>query len=316
LNSQLFGDQYRPKLASLGTSYMAVWTSMGQDGSREGVFGQFLNGNNSHSGGELQVNTTYLNQQIYPAVASDGSGRFLVAWSSFVGAADGMDIFAQRYSTTQQPLSAPSAPMVIPLDSYSLSASWPLLDGFSVANYELYVDGAASPILLTNNFWCNKPAYYAPGSTHTFQLGYVLTSGQTSPLSTVSSNTTWGYDNNYDGLPDDWQTTYWGANSANWPGPNTLLAPGVTVLDVFLWGANPTNTATWLKQSISRTPEGLYLNWNTVPGAIYQVQTTSLLQKFNVWTPLGNPRYEAGTSDSLYLGLSAQGYYRIVRNRY
>ncbi len=82
VNSQRFGDQYAPRISSVGTDYMVVWTSMGQDGSREGVYSQFLKGDGTHAGGEQRVNTTILNQQIFPTVASDGVGKFLVVWSS------------------------------------------------------------------------------------------------------------------------------------------------------------------------------------------------------------------------------------------
>src|SRR5581483_601938 len=101
-----------------------------------------------------------------------------------------------------------------------------------------------------------------PASTHTFQLAYVLTDGRVSPLSQVSSGTTWGFDDNFDGLPDDWETLYYGSDESKWPknGSQTLLAPGVTALQVFLWGANPNDPSTWLKPWISRTPEGLFLN--------------------------------------------------------
>jgi hypothetical protein len=116
-------------------------------------------------------------------------------------------------------------------------------------------------------------------------------------------------------LPDDWETLYFGSNTANWPknGAATLLAPGVTVFQVFLWGANPNNPNTWLKQWISSTPEGYFLNWNTVPGAIYQVQTTT---DFKNWTNLGASRFASGATDSLYLGVTPGSYYRVVRNRY
>ena len=39
VNTFTYGDQLAPKIAS-GTGQFVVWTSLGQDGSREGVFGQ------------------------------------------------------------------------------------------------------------------------------------------------------------------------------------------------------------------------------------------------------------------------------------
>jgi hypothetical protein len=313
INSQRFGDQYAPKISSAGTDYLVVWTSLGQDGSHEGVYSQFLKGDGTRAGGEQRVNTTILNQQEFPAVASDGVGKFIVCWSSLMQNNNTLDLCAQRYATTLQPLAAPTAPLIIALDSQSLSASWPYLLGFNVSYYELFVDGSNAPVVLTNNMWSDRA--FAPGSTHNFQLAYALTDGRVSPLSRTSSGTTWGADNNFDGLPDDWETLYYGSNQSNWPkfGAFTQLAPNVTVLEVFLWGANPNDPNTWLKQFITQTSEGLFLNWNTVPGGIYQVQTTT---DFKTWTYLGSPRFEAGTTDSIFLGESTKSYFKIVRNRY
>ena len=318
VNSQLYGDQFAPKISSVGSDFMVVWTSMGQDGSREGIYGQFLHEDGSHAGGEQRINTTVLNAQKFPTVASDGVERFLVAWSSFVGGGNSLDLYAQGYSSTLLPLFAPGAPYVTALDPYSLDVTWPPVVGYSLNYYELFVDGSLTPVILTNNLWAN--INYNPGSTHTFQLAYALTDGRISPLSTVASGTTWGQDRTgylgfSDGLPDDWEIHYYGTNQNNWPkqGPATVLAPGVTVGTVFLWGADPNNSATWLKQTITPTPEGVFLNWNTVPGGIYQVMASTDLK---TWTFLGSPRFEAGTTDSVFLGLSSKGYYQIVRNRY
>jgi hypothetical protein len=319
VNTQLYGDQYAPKISSLGTQYLVVWTSMGQDGSREGVFGQFLNPDASHAGGEFRVNTTILNQQIQPVVASDGVGRFLAVWSSYTDVTNSMDLMAQRYITTNQPLSAPAAPVVSALNSYTLNVAWAPLSGFSVDHWNLYVDNSSTPFTTTNTFWQNEGIgsftnYYNPGSQHTFQLAYVLTDGRMSPLSAVASGSTWGPDLNNDGLPDAWETSYWGANPANWHPASYQLAPGVTVLQVFLQGANPNVPSTWLVQSIKTTPQGLFLSWNTQPGLLYQVQTAS--PNLGTWTNVGPPRFAAGTTDSIYLGYSAQAYYRIMRMIY
>jgi hypothetical protein len=98
LNAYTFGDQYAPRISALGTNYMAVWTSLGQDGSWEGVYGQFITGSGVlESANDIQVNTTTISHQIQPTVASDGVNRFLAVWSSFVGHGTSFDLFAQKY---------------------------------------------------------------------------------------------------------------------------------------------------------------------------------------------------------------------------
>ncbi len=233
-----------------------------------------------------------------------------------------MDLAAQRYATYLAPLSAPGAPVVSALDSYTLSVTWAPLGGFSVDHWELYEDASATPWLLTNTYWQNDPGtdLYNPGSTHSFSLVYVLTDGRHSPASAVSSGKTWGADlygggpgnNKPDGLPDDWQAMYWGTNHTNWLGPNVLLAPGVTVEEVFEWGANPLDPTTWLRQWITPGQLGLTLNWTTHPGYMYQVQTSSNLTD---WNDLGGPRFASDVVDSIFLGPPAAtgSQYRITR---
>ena len=327
LNTQRYGDQWSPKLASIGTDYLAVWTSMGQDGSREGVFGQFLQGDGSLVGGEFRVNTTVLNQQEFPAVSSDGTGTFLAVWSSLNSGINNLDLNAQRYSPYLAPLSAPAAPVVSPLDSYTLSVAWSPLLGLNVDHWELYVDTNATPVLTPNTYWQNEGIYnslegdysFNPGETHSFQIAYVLGDGRHSPLSVVASGKTWGVDRfggganhlSPDGLPDDWQASIWGTNKANWLGPNAVLAPdGTTVWMVFQWGGNPLDPNTWLKTTISHNSQGWFLAWNTHQGSIYQVQSSTDLHS---WSALGGPRFAAGSTDSVYLGLGNQAYYRITR---
>ncbi len=96
LNTRRHGDQFGPKLSAFGRNYLAVWSSLGQDSSREGVFGQFLSSDGSLAGVEFRVNTTTVSRQIHPTIASDGLSRFLVLWSSF-GAGTSFDLFARAY---------------------------------------------------------------------------------------------------------------------------------------------------------------------------------------------------------------------------
>ena len=96
LNTWTYGDQYAPKISAFGNNYLAVWISLGQDSSWEGIFGQFLSSSGGLEGVEYQINTTTISRQISPSVAADGLNRFLVAWSSFV-AGTSFDLFARAY---------------------------------------------------------------------------------------------------------------------------------------------------------------------------------------------------------------------------
>ena len=96
LNTKRYGDQFGPKIAAFGKGYLAVWTSFGQDTSREGVFGQFLAADGGPLGVEFGVNSATVSRQMHPAIATDGDSRFLVLWSSF-GAGTSFDVFARSY---------------------------------------------------------------------------------------------------------------------------------------------------------------------------------------------------------------------------
>jgi hypothetical protein len=318
LNTTRLGDQYLPRLSWDGTDYMVVWTSLGQDGSREGVFGQFLHDDGSLDRGEFQVNTTWLSQQVQPTVASDGHGQFLAAWTSFVGGASGFDLYAQRYLNVSQPLPAMSAPSVyVPfvvsngVYQPQIQVLWPVQAGLLIDHYDVYVNGA-SVAALTTNIWLMTAANgLQVSSTYSFQVDYVTTSGQRSPLSPATVGTTWsGF--SWDGIPFEWMAQYYGGqnNMSHWSSGYALAAPGgPTVLQVFLTGADPTNSATWLRTAINHTAQGYFLAWNSRPGLTYQVQTSANLTS---WENLGSARFAVGGDDSLYIGLSHAAYYRVM----
>jgi hypothetical protein len=97
LNTQLYGDQFSPKVRASGSLYLAVWDSLQQDGSQDGVFGRYLNDDATVSGGEFQVNSTTFGKQMHHALGSDGAGRFLTAWSTFGVGLAGFDLNGQKY---------------------------------------------------------------------------------------------------------------------------------------------------------------------------------------------------------------------------
>ena len=319
LNTHIVGNQYAPRISAIGLDYMAVWTSLGQDGSREGVYGQFVHSDGTLVGSEFRVNTRTVSQQMQPVVASDGVNQFIAIWTSYTGNPYSFDLFAQRYinvSAVLQPMAAPFvyAPFTVSNNVYQpqLQVSWPILGGISVSNFEVYVDGASVPTAVTaSNIWTMTAANgLTAGSTHTFQMDYVTTDGRTSPISPSASGTTWG-GGNYFGIPIEWMEQYYGFNFASFPtNVNAPLAPGgLSLLQVFLSGGNPLDPGTWLQTTLVNTSKGMRLNWNTQPGLIYQVQVTTNL---STWSNLGSPRFASDVTDSIPVGGGAAGYYRVL----
>jgi hypothetical protein len=292
------------------------------------VFGQFVHEDGSKVGGEFLVNTTTVGQQMQPAVASDGVSQFLVVWTGFTLGPDSFDLFAQRYlnvSALLLPIDSlfVYAPFTVSNGVYQpqLQASWPPLLGISVSNYEVYVDGATSPVALTtSNVWTMTAANgLTTNSTHSFQVDYVTTAGFRSPLSPSASGTTWS-GLNWGGIPYEWMAEYFGGyingvyHTNYWPSPNSPAAPGgPTLFQVFLSGGSPYDSTTWLQTVLTKTDEGMFLTWNTQPGFTYQVQVTA---DFASWTNVGGPQFAPGASDSINITVlgqtNAAGYYRVV----
>lgn len=324
VNTRVYGDEYAPHISAIGFDFLVTWTSLGQDGSREGVYGQFVHNDGTKTGGEFRVNTTTSSQQMDPCVASDGVNQFLVFWTGFTGLQNGFDLYAQRYLNTSallQAMSAPYvwAPFVVSNNVYQprLVVSWAPLLGLSISNYSVYVDGSASASgVVTTNQWTMTVANgLTTNSTHAFNVDYLMTDGRRAPISPSTSGTTWS-GLNWGGIPYEWMATYFGGyyngnyNTNFWPTATTrMVAGGPTLNQIFVSGGNPYDSGSWLKQSLTKTAQGMFLSWNTQSGAMYQVQIST---NVNSWNNLGSPRFAAGTNDSIYVGGSPVGYYRIV----
>jgi hypothetical protein len=251
----------------------------------------------------------------------------LVVWTSFTGRPNSFDLFGERYvnaAALLQPISAPFvyAPFMLVSNVYQpqLVVSWPNLLGIAISNYEVNVDAAVNPIaLVKSNQWTMTAANgLTASSTHSFTVDYTTMDGRRSPLSPPTSGSTWG-GQSWGGIPFEWMTANYGSltvtfvggvPSYNWPSPTAPVTPGgPSLVSIFVSGGNPNDPTTWLKQGLTRTSQGLFLNWNTQPGATYQVQMTT---NFSTWSNVGSPRFAAGTSDSIYVGGSSVGYYRLV----
>ncbi len=310
------GDQYAPRITTFGNDYLIVWTSgslagqLTQDGSREGVFGQFIGKEGIAIDGEFQINTTVPSRQIHAVVDASGSGNIVVAWSGFQ-AGTSFDLAAQRF-TTSEGLPQPSAPFVSALNQFRISITWDPMTEFDVASFELYVDSEVSPRVTEGNSFLHSPL--APGSAHSYRLAYVLSNGRRSPLSNASEGSSWAEDLNGDGLPDDWEETFWGSAQSDWPRSFADSdSDGATNFQEYLAGTHPLDSESVLKTDLQLTDQGWLLSWNTQSGLIYQVQASDDLEN---WQDLDEPRFAPDGTDSMLLNTQSEvTYYRIVRIR-
>lgn len=309
LNDFTYGDQYRPRLAASASGVFAVWSSMGQDGSWEGVYGRWLTADGALEGEELRLNTTVGGGQLLPTTGATPEGQILVAWSSNLPQS-GLELFAQRLAANPT-LQALPAPVVSALSPSSVMVSWPAVAGLPVAAYRVFSPTGAQLAEVTDNFWVTDGL--APASSFAVEVAYVLTSGDVSPKSAAGTGRTWGTDKNFDGLPDDWQVTWWPGATSYPPGSADSDGDGVSNLDEWLAGTDPTDSRSSLKVRWTLTPLGLRVEWPTQAGFVYQLQTSANGRE---WTAAGGPRFAADRTDSVTLAVSGPvSFYRVLRVR-
>ena len=94
VNTYTDNQQYNPAVAVAGSQVLIIWTSLGQDGSREGIYGQAFDGAFGAVGAEFRLNSVTISQQLQPALTSGPNG-FLAVWSSY-GAGTSFDLMANQ----------------------------------------------------------------------------------------------------------------------------------------------------------------------------------------------------------------------------
>ncbi|MGE5279084.1 MAG: S-layer homology domain-containing protein [Acidobacteriota bacterium] len=92
VNTYTTGDQAFPRVAIAGGGFVVVWSSSGQDGDGNGVFGRRFNLLGAPVGDEFLVTTATSGAQGYPDIASDFS-NFVVVWQQPSG------IFGQSFDS-------------------------------------------------------------------------------------------------------------------------------------------------------------------------------------------------------------------------
>lgn len=98
VNTYTTSSQSGSAVSIFGTnSFVVVWSSLGQDGSSRGVYGQRYAASGAKIGGEFRVNTATDGAQTQPAITRLNSGGFVVAFASERGSAE---VLSQRFTPT------------------------------------------------------------------------------------------------------------------------------------------------------------------------------------------------------------------------
>lgn len=152
VNSVTAGNQSQPAIAALADNrFVVVWTSAGQDGNGNGVFGRIFQPDGSPGTADFQVNTFTQGNQDNPAVAALPDGGFVVAWTSAGqdGSVDG--VYAQAYNANGTrdgaefrvntfTTGAQNFPDIVPLAGNALGFVWQSNDQAGAASgFDIYM---------------------------------------------------------------------------------------------------------------------------------------------------------------------------------
>ena len=95
-NGQNRGSQQAVSMANNG-DYVVVWTEVQETGDLSDVFAHRFYANGTEKEAEFQVNTHITDNQQWASVATDASGRFIIAWTSENQDGDGQGIYFRRF---------------------------------------------------------------------------------------------------------------------------------------------------------------------------------------------------------------------------
>ena len=105
VNTHTTNEQSEPSIAIDPDSgeFVITWTSLNQDGSGRGIYGQRFDASGGTQGAEFRVNTRTNSDQVFSNVSADESGGFVVTWASNVqtpGDTSAWGISGQRYDAS------------------------------------------------------------------------------------------------------------------------------------------------------------------------------------------------------------------------
>ena len=165
VNTYDANDQTSPVIAGNSSgAYVISWVSAGQDGTGNGVYAQLykpVSGVTPSSvpyGAEFRVNTVTDKDQTSPSAAMDGSGSFLISWTSKgEDNGDTLGVYAQRYTANGAPSGTPFRVNTTTSQNQSLSVVAMNAAGSAAIAWEGNGVGDANGIFAANYVPANQP---------------------------------------------------------------------------------------------------------------------------------------------------------------
>lgn len=100
VNTTTVGDQQYSSVAMDDNgNFVIAWASKDQDGNGWGIYARRYDSNGTALSGEFLVNTVTNRDQLYPAVAMNGAGSFVISWSSQDQDPNNWNVYGQRYDS-------------------------------------------------------------------------------------------------------------------------------------------------------------------------------------------------------------------------
>jgi hypothetical protein len=156
VNSYTTGDQDGPSISMAASGqFVVVWHGLNQYGSGDyEIFGQRYDSAGGAQGGEFQVNSATVGDQLHPSVSVAASGEFVVVWTG--NASGHWDIFAQRYDSSGAETGAEfrvnsytSGDQRVPKVAMDAQGNFAVVwrdSGRLLGDFGQFYDGAGSPV--------------------------------------------------------------------------------------------------------------------------------------------------------------------------
>jgi hypothetical protein len=129
-------------------AFVVVWTSYGQDGDTDGVFGRRFDAAGAAQATEFQVNVRTQSYQEYPAIDVDVAGNFVVAWESYNHDGEQDGIFVRRFNAAGAPQTGDvQANVVTAFSQYQPAVAIAGAGEFVVSWTSYRADGSGSSVL-------------------------------------------------------------------------------------------------------------------------------------------------------------------------